>query len=242
MKNIKGSETTETPSAIARRPPKSLLREIGVGVRGWRRNRFHLLGGNMQIIKIDYKSIFKKGLKPIKEDYEDCLICGRMGSGKTYYAIYKTEKELKRKKKVYTNIRTYTSSVHEVIKIDDWGQIPIMGKDDFDSVWILDECSKRFPKDSKVDKDFYEFLQHSRKQNRSVYMIFQEYIMVPQWLRGVCDRVYTTSKIGFLCKTDLGIPYLDKDSYEWNLDNIGFTIYKRNKEIAKLYDTREIIN
>ena len=196
----------------------------------------------MQIIKVDYKSIFKKGLKSIKEDYEDCLICGRMGSGKTYYAIYKCEKELKRKKKVYTNIRTYTSSVHEVIKIDDWGQIPIMGKEDFDSVWILDECSKRFPKDCKVDKDFYEFLQHSRKQNRSVYMIFQEYIMVPQWLRGVCDRVYTTSKLGFLCKTDLGIPYLDKDTYEWALDNIGLTIYKRNKDIAKLYDTREIIN
>jgi hypothetical protein len=196
----------------------------------------------MLAIKIDYKSIFKKGVKPIKEDYENCLICGKMGSGKSYYAIYKSEKELLRKKVVYTNIKSYTSSNHEIKKIDEWGEIPKMGKNDYNSIWILDECSKRFPKDAKVDKDFYEFLQHSRKQNRSVYMIFQEYIMVPQWLRGVCDRVYTTSKLGFLCKTSLGIPILDKDTYEWSLEELGFTIYKRNKDIARLYDTREIIN
>lgn len=195
----------------------------------------------MKSIKIDYKSIFKKGVKSIKEDYEDVLICGRMGSGKSYYAIYKCEKELKRKPNVYTNIKSYRSKCHNINYLD-WGEITKVGKTDYNSVWILDECSKRFPKDCKVDKDFYEFLQHSRKQNRSVYMIFQEYIMVPQWIRGVCDRVYTTNKIGFLCKTDLGVPYLDKETYEWALDNLGFTIYKRNKDIASLYDTREIIN
>lgn len=195
----------------------------------------------MQSIKIDYKSIIKKGIKPIKEDYEDVLICGKMGSGKTYYAIYKCENELKRKTNVYTNIKTYKSKNHNINYLD-WEEIPKVGKTDYNSIWILDECSKRFPKDCRIDKDFYEFLQHSRKQNRSVYMIFQEYLMVPQWLRGVCDRVYTTSKLGFLCKTNLGIPVLDKDTYEWSLDNLGFTIYKRNKDIASLYDTREIIN
>lgn len=192
-------------------------------------------------MKIDFQSILKKGVKPIKEDYETSLICGKMGSGKSYYAIYKSEKQLKRKKTIYTNIKSYNSSNHEIIKID-WGEITKRGQTDFNSIWILDECSKRFPKDSRVDKDFYEFLQHSRKQNRSVYLIFQEYIMVPQWIRGVCDRVYTTSKLGFLCKTDLGIPVLDKDTYEWSLDNLGFIIYKRNKDISSLYDTREIIN
>lgn len=194
----------------------------------------------MQHIKIDYKSFFKKGVPSLNEDFETCLICGSMGSGKSYYAIYKSEKELQRKKDVYTNIKSYKSDIHNIIKINNWGDIAQMGENDYNSLWIIDECSKRFPKDSKVDKDFYEFLQHSRKQNRHVYLIFQEYLQVPQWLRGVCNKVYTTHKLGFICKTNLGIPILDKDSLEWGLDTLGFTIYKRNKDIASKYDTREV--
>lgn len=100
-----------------------------------------------------------------------------------------------------------------------------------------------FPKDCKIDKQFYEYLQHSRKTNRYVYLIFQEYYMVPNWIRGVATHVYTTRKVPLLnvCLTTYGIPILDAETKEWGIQELMILIYKRNKSIAKLYDTNEIL-
>ena len=57
--------------------------------------------------------------------------------------------------------------------------------------------SKKYTKDSHIDKAFYSWLQQSRKHNRQVYLITQEYLQVPQWLRGVANLVYTTKKISY---------------------------------------------
>lgn len=194
----------------------------------------------MYKLKVDYKSIFKKGVPKLDEDYLDALICGYQGSGKSYFAIYNVEKYLTRKKVVYTNIKSYKSKVHEVkylTSIENVYQI----EGDYNSIYILDECGKTFPKDCRIDKQFYGWLQQSRKHNRHVYMIFQEYIMVPNWIRGVCNKIYTTSTGLGLCKTNVGYPVLDKETFEWGIENLGTYYYKRNKSITDLYDTRESI-
>ena len=188
--------------------------------------------------KIDTKSFFRKGVKPLNEEFGVFLVCGYMGSGKTYQTIYEVENNFT-SRKVKTNILSYHSNKHE---IEGCGIIREMVQDySSHKIFIIDEMNKIFPKDSKIDKDFYNWLQHSRKCSRYVFMIYQEYINVPTWLRGVANRVYTTRKYPFgILKTDLGIPYLD-DQKEWQVDTISSKIYKRNKCITDLYDTLEVI-
>lgn len=191
-------------------------------------------------VRIDFKSLVRKSPPTIEEDFLDSLVCGYQGSGKTYWAIYNCEKYLTRKKTLYTNIKSYKSLVHEVKYLENYREIYEVGED-YNAIFIIDECGKIFPKDSKIDKEFYGWLQQSRKHNRHVFLIYQEYIMVPNWIRGVCNRVYNTSKKLNLCITEVGIPILDKETYEWSYTPVGTYIYKRNIKYSKLYDTRESI-
>lgn len=190
-------------------------------------------------IKVDFDSIRRKGLKKNKEDFQVVLICGYMGSGKNYYAFYEADKI---KRKVLTNVKSYH---HEDFEVDYFTRLSdIYNNYEKDLLVIVDECSKKFPKDSKLDKDFYAWLQHSRKCNRYVFLIFQEYLNVPTWLRGVANRVYATRKIPLLRLnlTTFGIPVLDSETKEWLLQELSILIYKRNKKIGDSYDTYEIIS
>ena len=189
-------------------------------------------------IKIDFKSFFRKGLKKRNEDFEVALITGYMGSGKSYFGVYKTEQT---NRNVFTNMLSYHSSNRDIKYFHDCSDI--VSNDDPDLVFLIDECSKWYPKDSKQDKAFYEWLQHSRKSNRYVFLIFQEYLMIPQWIRGVATRVYTTSKVPLLPVhlTSYGIPILDPETKEWGVQELLLILYKRNKKIADLYDTSESI-
>lgn len=190
-------------------------------------------------LRIDFVSLFNKGTKKIKDDFIVCLITGYQGTGKTYFAVYNAEKYLKQPT-IYTNIQTYHSAKHKIQyfkQIEEIYSIP-----DKNAIFIIDEISKKYTKNSLQDKDFYAWLQQSRKHNRYVYLITQEYIQVPTWLRGVANKIYTTKKFGFLFKTDVGYPVLDKETMDWNIDVYGSYIYKRNKKYSDLYDTFEYIN
>lgn len=191
-------------------------------------------------IKIDFKSLIKKKPKKINDDFLVALITGTQGSGKSYFAIYHNENE-DNQKIIYTNIKSYKSLKHNVKYFDRIEEL--YDNDELNCIFIIDELSKKYTKDSKQDKAFYSWLQQSRKHNRYVYLITQEYIQVPTWLRGVADKVYTTTRLPFgLFKTSLGFPVLDKDTMEWGIDIIGFVIYKRNKAITDLYNTFEFVN
>ena len=86
-------------------------------------------------------------------------------------------------------------------------------------------------------------MQQSRKHRRYVYLITQEYLQVPTWLRGIANQVYTTRKFCFnLFITSLGYPVLNEDNKEWETSNFLYIIYKRTKQIANYYDTFEFIN
>lgn len=195
---------------------------------------------NMMKIKIDGKSFLQPSPKKINDSFGIYLITGYQGSGKTYYAIYLMEKE--KGKKIYTNIKSYISirnDVHYFEKLED-----IMENVEDNCIFLIDEVSKKYTKDSKQDLSFYSWLQQSRKHKRFVYLITQEYIQVPLWLRGIANQVYTTSKIPFfpIFKTSLGIPVLSTDTYEWTTQTFAVIFYKRTKKISNCYDTFESIN
>lgn len=145
---------------------------------------------------IDFRSLFSEGLEKINEDFMVVLVCGSQGTGKNYFCFYKEEEILR---DVITNVHSYENSkvsVEYFTKLEE-----IYNNYTKNKMYIIDECSKKFPKDSKIDKAFYGWLQQSRKTNRYVFLIFQEYYMVPQWLRGVANRVYVTKKyLFYLCK------------------------------------------
>lgn len=144
-------------------------------------------------------------------------------------------------KTIYTNIKSYKSDLNIIKYFDKIEDIENNTEDN--CVFLIDELSKKYSKNSPQDMRFYSWLQQSRKHQRYVYMITQEYIQVPTWLRGVANLVYTTQKIKFLplFKTTLGIPFLNDDC-EWETQTIATIIYKRNVSVANKYDTFEGIN
>lgn len=192
-------------------------------------------------IHIDFKSFFKKGLKEYDDDFFIRLITGYQGSGKTYLAV-KLVHEDDKAITIKTNIKSYKDDKKNIIYFENLEEI---FEDVDDNVYyLIDELSKRYTKDSKQDKKFYSWLQQCRKHHRHVYLITQEYLQVPNWLRGIANTIFTTSKVRFLpiYRTDLGSPVLDDDTFEWGLDVFLSIFYKRNLCIAQLYDTFEGIN
>lgn len=190
-------------------------------------------------IKIDFPSFFQPGIKTLNDNFGIFLITGYQGSGKTWYSIYLMEKH--HNATIYTNIHSYKSKRNNVVyfnTIED-----IIGNTEDSCIFLIDEVSKRYTKDTKQDLKFYSWLQQSRKHHRYVYLITQEYIQVPTWLRGVANRVYTTSKVPIfpIFKTSLGVPVLN-ENYEWDIDEQAVIFYKRTKNISNLYDTFESIN
>lgn len=188
---------------------------------------------------IDFKSFFRKGVKKNREDFFVGLITGYQGTGKTYLGIYLLNK-LPDNRPIYTNIKSFKNARKNITyfeKIDE-----ILDNYEEYSVFLIDELSKKYMgKDCKKDNRLYSWLQQSRKTKRIVLLITQEYIQVPSWLRGVADTVYTTTKIKFLPLfiTYKGFAILDEETKDWSIQPQKRFIYKRNKSIAKQYDTYE---
>lgn len=130
---------------------------------------------------------------------------------------------------IYTNIKSYHSTRNKIKYFDRIEEIIDNVEDN--CIFLIDEVSKRYTKDSKQDLKFYSWLQQSRKHKRYVYLITQEYIQVPTWLRGIANKVYTTSKVPILplFMTSLGFPVLN-DNYEWDIDTFAIIFYKRTKK------------
>lgn len=191
-------------------------------------------------IKIDYKTFLQSSPKKIDDHFGIYLITGYQGSGKTYYSIYLMEKE--KNAKIYTNIKSYKSTRNEVHYFEKLEEI--MENVEDNCIFLIDEVSKKYTKDSKQDLQFYSWLQQSRKHKRYVYLITQEYIQVPIWLRGIANQVYTTRKVPLLpiFSTSLGVPILSTDTYEWGIDTFAIIFYKRTKQISNCYNTFESIN
>ena len=195
----------------------------------------------MKKIKIDFKILVQRGIKSVDDDFFIRLINGYQGSGKTYLCVKLLHETENNDRVIKTNIKSYRDKSKTVVYFDNIDDI--LNDTDDGITYAIDELSKKYTKESKQDNAFYSWLQQSRKHKRHVYLITQEYLQVPIWLRGIANTVYTTSKVLFLplYKTSLGIPYLD-ENFEWCIDEFLVMYYKRTKQIAMLYDTFESIN
>lgn len=166
---------------------------------------------------IDVKSFFKLGVKKNKEDFFVGLITGYQGTGKTFFGVYVLNK-LPKERPIYTNIKSLhipNRRVYYFEKIEE-----ILDNYEEYSIFLIDELSKKYMgKDCRKDNALYSWLQQSRKTKRIVFMITQEYLQVPSWLRGVADTIFTTHKVKILpiFVTYKGIATIDEETKEWTI-------------------------
>lgn len=206
----------------------------------------------MKILKYDIKlDTFKyKKVKVIDDSFGVYTISGKQGSNKTYYAIYLTNiQDKKRVNYIKTNIHSLNIPGYDIkyfTKIDE-----IYYDTDPNCIYVIDEISRKYKKNSPTDTDFYAWLNQCRKRNRIAILITQEWLELPIWLRRPVKYNLTSTPIPILTnlfglyKCSVGDGYnmkFNKDEGEYECPIILNIIYKRNELIANMYDTFEPIN
>lgn len=201
----------------------------------------------MQILKYDIKfdTFLKKGVKSFTDNWGCYSVTGFQGSGKTYYAVYLLLQLYDLNYKIYTNIHSLNIPKKDIVYFEKLEEI--WDNTEENTIFVIDEISKKYSKNSLPDKKFYSWLQQSRKRHRIVIMITQEWKEVPMWLRRPVRFMYTTRKLPllplFITSVGDGLnTTFNSDTMEWECPVIKYVIYKRNKRICDLYDTLEPIN
>lgn len=195
--------------------------------------------------EIDEKSIFKRKCPRIDDHFGVYFICGRQGSGKTYQAVAFANTMDLSKVTIKTNIHSLTLPHEDFTKITE-----ITHDTSEHYLYIIDEISRKYQKTSPTDKDFYAWLNQSRKRKRVVILITQEWRELPMWIRRPAKIMMTTKPtrllnlFGYYSTTwgDAENMIFNKDEGEYECPPIKRIISKRNKSIARLYDTFEPIN
>lgn len=205
----------------------------------------------MKIFKYDirFNTFLKKGLPKIDDRYGCYFVCGRQGSGKTYFAIYlATRQDFKQLNYIKTNIHSLKL---DGAKIEYFDKIDELYQDtDEKVIYIIDEVSRRWDRNSRTDTQFYAWLNQCRKRKRICILITQEWRELPMWIRRPAKFMITTkptrllNKLGFFTSVvgDAENMVFNKDEGEYECPPINYVIYKRNKVIADSYDTFEPIN
>ena len=147
-------------------------------------------------LKIDFVSFLKKGV-PLVEDKWGCyFVTGFQGSGKTYFALYYLQRINVTRYKIKTNIHSLkipNRTIEYFTKLEE-----ILEEVEENVIYIIDEVSKKYSKNSPPDKKFYSWLQQSRKRGRIVMCLTQEWKEVPMWLRRPARFMFSTRKLPFL--------------------------------------------
>lgn len=201
-------------------------------------------------IKFNWSSFKYKKAKIIDDAFGVYLITGKQGTNKTYYAV---QLSLNQNPKKINYIKT---NIHSLVipgfqmryfnKVDE-----IYRDTDENVIYIIDEISRKWKKNSLTDTQFYAWLNQCRKRGRIAILITQEYLEVPMWIRRPCKFMLTSNPIPFLSNRfcifalTVGDGYnlvYDKDEGEYICPTIKTILYKRNKYIASMYDTLEPIN
>lgn len=198
--------------------------------------------------EIQFKTFFKKGLKKIDDHFGVYYVTGKQGSGKNYFATSLVDRQPKKLvNKIYTNVHSlkipnckmcYFSTLEEI-----WNNT------EEHCIFVIDEVSKRYNKNSKTDTKFVSWLYQSRKRKRIVIMITQEWRELPMWLRRPAKYMFTTQPAKLLnifgiYKTIWGDAenlVFDKDEGEYTCPTLLVILYKRNTQIASMYDTFESV-
>lgn len=206
----------------------------------------------MKVLKYDFKldTFLKKKVRYIDDRFGVYLITGKQGTNKTYYAVYLTSlQSAQRVNYIKTNIHSLNIpgfNIQYFTKISE-----IYYDTDPNCIYIIDEISRKYKKNSPCDDQFYAWLNQCRKRNRVAILITQEYKELPMWLRRPCKYNLSSHPIpllsnlfGIYCCT-IGDGYnltFNKDEGEYECPSIQFSIYKRIEKFANMYDTFEPIN
>lgn len=195
--------------------------------------------------EIDVKSILKKRTPPIDDHFGVYFICGRQGSGKTYYATKFASEVDPEKITIWTNVHSLKLPHKNFNKLDE-----LYTNTDEYCLFIIDEVSRKYDKNSRTDTQFYAWLNQSRKRKRVVILITQEWRELPMWIRRPAKVMMSIrptkilSMFGFFTISwgDAENMIFNKDEGEYECPPIKSIIHKRNQTIAGLYDTFEPIN
>lgn len=195
--------------------------------------------------EVDLRSIFTKRTPKIDDHFGVYFITGRQGSGKTYYACkFASEVDLK-SITIKTNIHSLKLPHVDFTHIDE-----LYTDTDEHCLYLIDEVSRKYDKNSRTDTQFYAWLNQSRKRKRVVVLITQEWRELPMWIRRPAKIMMSTkptkilNMFGFYTITwgDAENMVFNKDEGEYECPPIKRVLHKRNRKIADLYDTFEPIN
>lgn len=205
----------------------------------------------MKIFNTDirFNTFFKRGLPKIDDRFGIYFVTGRQGSGKNYYATMLLLQQDKRLcNKVYTNVHSLKIPGYNINYFDKLSDL-YYNTEEF-CIFLIDEISRKYDKNSKTDTQFYAWLNQSRKRKRIVILITQEWRELPMWIRRPAKYMITTKKTRLLNVFGIYTSIIgdaenltfNKDEGEYECPPIMKIVYKRNKAIANLYDTFEAVN
>ena len=205
----------------------------------------------MKIFNTDirFNTFFKRGLPKIDDRFGIYFVTGRQGSGKNYYAIMLLLQQDKRLcNKVYTNVHSLKIPGYNINYFDKLSDL-YYNTEEY-CIFLIDEISRKYDKNSKTDTQFYAWLNQSRKRKRIVILITQEWRELPMWIRRPAKYMITTKKTRLLNVFGIYTSIIgdaenltfNKDEGEYECPPIMKIVYKRNKAIANLYDTFEAVN
>ena len=205
----------------------------------------------MKIFNTDirFNTFFKRGLPKIDDRFGIYFVTGRQGSGKYYYATMLLLQQDKRLcNKVYTNVHSLKIPGYNINYFDKLSDL-YYNTEEY-CIFLIDEISRKYDKNSKTDTQFYAWLNQSRKRKRIVILITQEWRELPMWIRRPAKYMITTKKTRLLNVFGIYTSIIgdaenltfNKDEGEYECPPIMKIVYKRNKAIANLYDTFEAVN
>lgn len=205
----------------------------------------------MKIFNTDirFNTFFKRGLPKIDDRFGIYFVTGRQGSGKNYYATMLLLQQDKRLcNKVYTNVHSLKIPGYNINYFDKLSDL-YYNTEEY-CIFLIDEISRKYDKNSKTDTQFYAWLNQSRKRKRIVILITQEWRELPMWIRRPAKYMISTKKTRLLNVFGIYTSIIgdaenltfNKDEGEYECPPIMKIIYKRNKSIANLYDTFEAVN
>jgi ATPase family protein associated with various cellular activities (AAA) len=194
------------------------------------------------VFTIDWASFTKKKVPHIDDYHGIYFVCGRQGSGKTYMAMNYVKDLNLQKIKIVTNVHSLKLPHENFQHITD-----IINDIRDHTCYVIDEVSKKYPKNAPPDRAFYAWLQQSRKRKRVVILITQEWKELPMWLRRPTKFAISTKPVPIIGKRfgwyltvwgDGENMTLD-ESMEWVCPPVKTVFHKRNRHVADLYDTFE---
>lgn len=205
----------------------------------------------MKIFNTDirFNTFFKRGLPKIDDRFGIYFVTGRQGSGKNYYATMLLLQQDKRLcNKVYTNVHSLKIPGYNINYFNKLSDL-YYNTEEY-CIFLIDEISRKYDKNSKTDTQFYAWLNQSRKRKRIVILITQEWRELPMWIRRPAKYMITTKKTRLLNVFGIYTSIIgdaenltfNKDEGEYECPPIMKIVYKRNKAIANLYDTFEAVN